>query len=141
MTPKEQAEKLLDELMPFAEEMLNKHGEFFPFAGVMSPDGGFNHVAGYDGEEQPPANRIRELIEGGLREKATRNECDLAVIVVNVNLIDQENGEQVDAIQAGIEHRAGYFVDVFFPYSIIEGQVQYGEAQAQMREPIFFEAK
>ena len=141
MTPKEQAEALLDELIPFAEEMLNKHGEFFPFAGLMTPEGDFAHVAGYDEEEQPPTTRVRELIERGLRAQATRNECDLVVIVVNVTLKDQETGEQVDAIQAAIEHRAGYFVDVFFPYSMVGQEVQYGETRAQLREPTVFGTK
>ena len=38
MTPKEQCEVLLDKLLPFAEEQMKKHREFYPFAAVILTD-------------------------------------------------------------------------------------------------------
>jgi len=139
MNPKEKAEELLGVLIPFAEQLLVEHGEFFPFAGRMAKDGQFNHVAGYAGEEQPPSDEIRRLIEAGLREQASRGECDLAIVITNVSLTDQETGDTEDAIHAAIEHRAGYFADVFFPYSVSGGSLEYGDAKAQPRTPTIFE--
>ncbi len=38
-TPKEDAETLMNMLVPFAEKMLREHGEFYPTAGRCCPMG------------------------------------------------------------------------------------------------------
>jgi len=138
MTPQEQAEELLAHLIPFAEKMLEENGEFFPFAGKVANDGDIYHVAGYDGEEQPPSNQIRQLLESGLRQEAERGECRLSVLVSNVNLVDSQTGETEDAIHAAIEHQEGYSVDVYFPYSLVDGALEMREPKAQERTPTVF---
>ena len=71
-TPKDDLEELLNGLMPFAEGMLSKYGEFFPFGGSMTPDGKIAQMAAYDGQErQPPEDAIEMMIEAfrqGARE-------------------------------------------------------------------------
>src|SRR5438128_1871245 len=42
---------LLGALMPFAEQMLKKHGEFFPFGAAVSTTGEVGAHATYDGNE------------------------------------------------------------------------------------------
>jgi hypothetical protein len=47
--PKSESEALMNEAIPFAEKMLEKHGEFYPYGYVMKPSGEIALVAGYDG--------------------------------------------------------------------------------------------
>jgi hypothetical protein len=42
-TPKDDVEKLMNALLPFAEKMLREHGEFYPYGGAMSADGKIFH--------------------------------------------------------------------------------------------------
>jgi hypothetical protein len=44
---KEQLEDLLKAALPFAEMMLKKHGEFYPYGATMGVDGKITNVGGY----------------------------------------------------------------------------------------------
>ena len=45
MTPKEECEQLLNAILPFAINQLNKHGEFYPFGAVMLNNGDISLTA------------------------------------------------------------------------------------------------
>lgn len=45
---KAECEEIMNALIPFAQQMLEKHGEFFPFGGTMKNNGEVTQVAGYD---------------------------------------------------------------------------------------------
>jgi len=65
-TPEAKADfnALLESLMPFAEEMLKKHGEFFPFGAAVSTAGEVSGHATYDGNETPsPEEVIAGLVQ------------------------------------------------------------------------------
>jgi hypothetical protein len=51
----EEVEDLMNELIPFAQNMLTEYGEFFPFGGVVTSKGEIVHISAYDGNEQPPS--------------------------------------------------------------------------------------
>lgn len=36
---KEESQRLMDSVLPFAEEMLTKHDEFFPYGGAITKNG------------------------------------------------------------------------------------------------------
>ena len=64
MTPKEQCEILLDKLLPFAEEQMKKHREFYPFAAVILTDDAVELTGSYDGGEHPESKDvINDLIQ------------------------------------------------------------------------------
>jgi hypothetical protein len=44
MTAKQEVEKLMNELVPFAKRMLSGCGEFYPFGDYVKRDGGIVHV-------------------------------------------------------------------------------------------------
>jgi hypothetical protein len=45
--------KLTSTLVPFAQEMLGKHSEFYPFAATMDKNGNLAQVAGRHGVGAP----------------------------------------------------------------------------------------
>jgi len=51
---KAESEQLLNAALPFAQQLLMKHCEFFPYGFAMKPSAEIISVAGYDGRERPP---------------------------------------------------------------------------------------
>src|SRR5437867_4090945 len=73
-------DELLNFLIPFAQQMLSKHGEFFPFGAMVSATGEVTAEAAYDGDEQPPSERIIDLLTGAFRQKAAERQIRAAGI-------------------------------------------------------------
>ena len=103
-------DELLRVALPFAQQMLEKHGEFFPYAVVIRPDGQTAMIAGYTGTETPPSAEVLAVLYQGLRAKA--EESRGVAVVADVRL----KGEGTDAIQIEVEHREGIAMKVFLPY-------------------------
>lgn len=107
---------LLNPLLPFAQDMLRKHGEFFPFGAVTKAGGEVELVAGYTGSEQPPSQELIDLMVGAMRSRAASGEINAAGICYDVR-VWTEDGKTTDAIAVSLEHRAGDSVAVLMPYS------------------------
>jgi hypothetical protein len=86
---------LLGAALPFAEKMLDKHGEFFPYAVVLGADGQPRMVAGHPGGERPASADVLAVLVDGLR--AQRDEIRAAARVE-------------------LEHREGHALVALQPY-------------------------
>src|SRR3982750_3575203 len=120
-TAKAQAEALLNEVLPFAEQMLCNYGEFLPYAGALRPSGEVVSISGHDGREHPPSKDVIGLLAGGLREDAATGEYLATALVYDVRVTPPTASEPTNAIAAELEHRDGYAVTVFFPYTLTNG--------------------
>jgi hypothetical protein len=120
-TAKSQAEALLNEVLPFAEQMLCNYGEFLPYAGALRPSGEVVSIGGDDGREHPPSKDLIDLLANGLREGASGGEYVATALVYDVRVTPPSANEPTDAIAAELEHRDGYAVTVFFPYELTNG--------------------
>lgn len=130
---------LLNELLPLAQELLATNGEFFPFGGYVDSGGGVAHVAGWTGEEQPPARDVIEMMVGGLREQVDKRELRATAICCDVRTVPPGQTEKVDAICVRLEHINGEAVEVFQPYRRVEtGEFEYGELFAAKGEQVVF---
>ncbi|MFD0739973.1 hypothetical protein ACFQZQ_11870 [Lysobacter koreensis] len=137
MTGKKQAEGLMNELLSFAEKMLNEHGEFHPFGGYLRASGAVVHV----GVESSPDNsksqqKIDALIES-FKQLATQGKAIAFGIAVDVKL-PRDDGSKSDAIEVLLEHQEGYCAEVFFRYEIGAEGVEVTDTIAQQGERIFF---
>src|SRR6188472_2063185 len=97
--PQTDCEMLLGALMPFAEQMLTEHGEFYPFAATMSPAGECSMV-GFEDEDddQPePADLIAMFIEQ-FRTEANSGEFKATAIVYNGATVPPGKAEQQDTV-------------------------------------------
>ncbi|MEC8848053.1 MAG: hypothetical protein VYB93_02090 [Pseudomonadota bacterium] len=99
-TPKEDVEEVMNSMLSFGTEMLEKHGEFFPYGGAMTPSREVVSVAGYTGEEQPPSQEVIELLRAGFREAAERGEYK-ATGLYDVRVTPPESDSKTDAIAIG----------------------------------------
>lgn len=130
-TPKEEVEEVMNSGLSFGTEMLEKHGEFFPYGGAMTASGEVISVGGYTGEEQPPSQEVIELLRNGYRKAAESGEYKATALFYDVRVVPPESTTKSDAIAVELDHEQGYSVVVFFPYQLNSGKVIFGQVFAQ----------
>jgi hypothetical protein len=133
----EDLDKLLNALLPFAQQMLGQHGEFFPFGATMRPDGEMRMAAADAGEARPAPEEVLAAVENSLRADATAGTITAAGTAANVT-VDLGEGPS-DAIVVDLDHADGESVRVFLPYSEGEsGGYVYGELVGGQGDRRFF---
>lgn len=140
-TPKAECENLMNAALPFAEQMLQKRGEFFPYGATLKGNGEIAYTAGYDGREQPPSNDIISLLKQGFVQGAKQGQYKATALVYDVKVTLQSTGQKSDAIAVSLNHRDNYSVVVLFPYQLKNGKLTFGEVFAQKGESDVFPAK
>ena len=128
--PRAEAEELMDEVLPFAQQMLERHSEFIPYGGAMKPNGEIVSVAGYDGDEYPASQDIINLLKGAFRAAGKSGEYKATAIVFGVRVVPPGSEETTDAIAVELDHKENYSVVVLFPYQLINGAVEFGQVFA-----------
>lgn len=109
----QQAQDDLDGLvgaaLPFAEQMLDQHGELLPYAVALDEAGEARMIAADPGRgEQPAIVDVLGMLTEGLR--AQRDGLRAVALVSDVRLSDS------DAVRVELEHREGQALAVFLPY-------------------------
>jgi hypothetical protein len=134
---KEDYNALLNALMPFAEEMLKKHGEFFPFGAAVNAAGEVTAHATYDGNETPAS----EVVITGLVQAFQADARSGAIRAVGICYDGRivQDGKKVDAVIIGLEHVSGSGSKICVPYSKgIFGKYRFGDLIATFDEPKVF---
>lgn len=132
------SEELLNAVVPLAKKMLNEHGEFYPYGGVMKPNGQIVSVGAREGNEHPPSPEVVDLLREGFKTGAQSNEYKATAIVCDVTITLPGSEDKSDAIAVALDHRDNYSVVVLLPYRIADGEVEYGEILAQAGENDIF---
>lgn len=130
---KREAERLMNDLLPFAKQMLTEYGEFHPFGGFIRADGSIVQVGVDDPRSEfPKASELLEIMRSDFRRRAIQEGITAAAVVFNVAVVAPGSREKTDAIQVTVEHRASYCADVFIPYRLRTGGVlEFGTSFAQ----------
>ena len=119
-TAKQEAEVLMNDLLPLAKRLLAEFGEFHPFGGFISSEGEIVHAGASTGEEFPRGQELVELLESSLRKDARAGKIRCAAVVANVTVRRPGTGDKVDAIEFRLDHSAGYSAHVYFPYKLLD---------------------
>jgi len=127
MNPKQECETLMNELLPVAEQMLEKYGEFFPYGSVMNTDGSIRSVAYYDGNERPKSQELMDHLNTIYHEYALKHQIKASGVVYDARVISPKTNEKTDAVIISLEHKDSYSVQVVFPYSIMNKKVLWDE--------------
>jgi hypothetical protein len=136
--PTEEIQQLLDVLLPHAEQMLNEHGEFYPYAAALDAEGDVSAVAAGIEADDPDVGDILVALHEGLREQAEQGVIRASGIAADVTLTDPDSGETTDAVQVELDHAEGDAVDVYVPYESAGAGIKFGElVAAQGRQPVF----
>lgn len=127
---KEVAQELMDAVLPHAERLLIKYGEFFPYGAAMTPEGEIVGVAAYDGDEHPESLEVIRMLQEVFINAAKSEEYKATALVSDVQ-IRLENGDFTDAINIALDHRSGYSVIITLPYSLEGSHIQYESISAR----------
>jgi hypothetical protein len=101
---------LLGVVLPFAEDMLVEHGEFFPFGGSISNRGDTSLTAAEpELGESPVPDRLLALLYEGARANATTTRA--AAFAADVRV------DGSDAVRVELEHLEGVALVVLLPYT------------------------
>jgi hypothetical protein len=122
---KTDVEKVMNAMLPFAQQMLEKHGEFFPYGAVMTPTGEVVSIGGYDGREQPPSQDIINLLKESFRAAVKAKKYKATGIFFDVRTVPPGSTEKTDAVAIALDHEDNYSVVVYFPYKLKSGKVQF----------------
>jgi hypothetical protein len=123
-------EALLNTVVPFAQQMLDELGEFFPYAMKLTEGGNTALVAVYE-DEILVSNEILANLYLGLNTE--RQSLRATAVVSDVQIAAPAGG----AIRVEIEHCDGAVVDVLVPYAkkLLGRGITYGDQQAMPGEP------
>ena len=125
--PKSDVEELMNGLLPFGRQMLEKYGSFSPYGAALQPDGKKVTLGGYPGSESWENKDTLALLQAGCRKGALKGEYKATAIFYDVRVTAPGADVKVDAIAVALDHRDGYSVIVYFPYTITEGAVEIGD--------------
>ena len=107
---------LLPVLLGFAQQQLQKVGEYFPFGCTMTVDGNVAMTAADTGSERPESAEVIDLLAAGMRSQAIAGTIRASGICYDVR-VRGADGKDTDAIALSLEHRDGDHVLVVMPYS------------------------
>lgn len=113
---RDELEALLDPLIGFAKQQLQRAGEFYPFGCTMSADGQIAMTAAHTGFEHPDSQEVIQLLAGAMRSQAAAGTIKAGGICYDIKW-QPEGGPVTDAIAVSLEHRDGDRVLVAMPYS------------------------
>lgn len=131
MLPKEECEVLLDVLLPAAENLLRKNGEFYPIGAVMTTDSNTTLTAVDSEHDFPDSQSVIDALISYHRQMAEKNNIKASGIAWNA-AISTPDGKQSDAIIVSLEHSGDYSVVVVLPYQIgLFKRIKFGELFAQ----------
>jgi uncharacterized protein YuzB (UPF0349 family) len=132
VTPKQECEELMNEVLPLAERMLRQYGEFYPYGGYVNDEGKVVHVGSREqGTDKPKSKSLIRILKDSFVEQAKHGICRATAIVYDVVVTAPMGGKKIDAIQVCLDHCDGYSAEVFQPYQLVEGRVILGETFAQ----------
>jgi hypothetical protein len=125
---------LLNAALPFAEQMLEEHGELYPYGIAIDVSGEIQDAAAYAGSEHPPSQDVLDLLVEGYRQR--RDELRAVALVADVR------ADSGDAIRVETEHREGQAIYALLPYKKcrFKRAIEYGDLTAGQGSPQIWNA-
>jgi hypothetical protein len=118
--------------------MLNEHGEFIPYGEALNSSGEIISIAGDTGEESPSSKDVIKLLTDYFIEQAIIGNFEATALVYDVRVSLPGSDEVSDAIAVALDHKLGYSVVVFKPYSIIDRKVKFGSMFVNSGKKVIF---
>src|SRR6516164_4749042 len=104
MNAKQESVKLMNAVLPLAEKMLIRHGEFYPYGGYLTPDGSIVDVGVEDLDTEHPKSRdLIYVLQNSFREMASTHRCKAVVLIFDVAVVLPDSNRRSDAIQVCVD--------------------------------------
>jgi hypothetical protein len=141
-TQKQELERLLGAALPFAEQMLTNHGEFYPYGATMDAKGKITSVGRYTGDEHPKSTEVIDLLKGAYRRAGETEKIMACALVYDIRTIPPGQSQKTDAVEIDLDHRDGMSVIMIYPYKIgADKKVQFGTSFAMKGKGEIFKPK
>lgn len=124
----EELQKLFVFVVEFAQDMLQKSGEFYPFGATLAQDGRIATETGYSGDDHPDAQDVYVAIHERFAEAGGAGGMRAAALVANVKVPDELTTQSPDAIRVHLEAQ-GFARFIYVPY------VSDGETPIVLHDP------
>lgn len=109
-------DRLLNTVLPFADEMLRKHGEFYPYGAAITREGEEQVFAADPGEvEDPNPSEVLTSLVSGMSAEA--HDLRAAALVSDVT------SDKTDAIMVHLEHADSMAITVLLPYRFADANI------------------
>ena len=122
-----ETEALMNALISFGEQMLERRGDFFPYGGAMKTNGEIISVVEYDGSDQPPSQNVIDQLRNNFSLAAKEGKYKATGIFFDVRIIPPYSAKKTDAIAVALDHKENYSIIVFLPYTLKNSKVEFGE--------------
>ena len=131
-------ERLMNDLVPFAEQSLSDHGWFDPYGGTITADTAIEHVSvEVEGDEESTAEELFDTLLLDLRQGAHEGVYVATAIFSDVQIMVE--GSKLYAINVSLEHICGICLEVNIPYrQNAESDIEYGESVSTVANPRVF---
>jgi hypothetical protein len=121
----------MNAVIPFAEEMLTKQGEFYPFGGALGPDGEVVSIGVAGDDEHPPSADVIRDLKAALVSGARDGKYVATAIAFDARIAMPNTGERSDAVAIALDHVEDYSIVVYIPYKIRSGAPEFGNPIAE----------
>src|SRR5688500_16054965 len=111
--PDPELDLLYQKISVLAEQLLEKHGEFYPFGISLDPDGQVIASSAECEEVHPDPSSVREQLWSGLGALLERGEVKAFAVAANVTFTPPGAEERLDAVQVTLRHQNGETLDIF----------------------------
>lgn len=129
---------LLDPLVRFAQQQLEKHGEFFPIGASVGGDGEVTLSAIELDDERPPSQAVIDGLVSSFRSNAEIGAIRAAGVCLDVRTVAPGTSDKTDAICVRLE-RPGEAIAIYLPYRKPRlGRMKYGELFATPGESLIY---
>lgn len=125
---KKDFQRLVDLLVPFSKQMLEKSGEFYPFAAAIDTSGKPSLFSADSGEgEQPESAELLALLIRGLDKGRVDGHLRATGVCFSVTTTLPDSKKKTDAIKLALRRTDGSDRDVLVPYQKKKGErIEYG---------------
>lgn len=118
---------VLQEAIETAAHLLEKRGEFFPFAVVMTAAGEIRHLQAMMDDDHPESDAVIKSIVETIREDGLRDKYRCVGVASSVDLSDTVEGKSSAAIRVHLEGIGIDAVVCYVPYALDDHVVILGE--------------
>jgi hypothetical protein len=115
-------DRLLNTVLRFADEMLRRHGEFYPYGAAITRQGEEQVFAAdtEQAEDPNPSEVLTSLVNG---MSAEVDDLRAAALVSDVT------SEKTDAVMVHLEHADSMAITVVLPYRIADPEAEAAEVE------------
>ena len=108
-------QRLIDNTLPFVQDLLMKYGEFYPLASAVTIADSISQVGTYDGNDNPQSDKVILDLKRALRAKQA--DYKSVAIFYDVSVIAPDTNQKIDAVAVFVESQSDDFgCIIYYPY-------------------------